>query len=143
MQLRHNICLPHNNDITSTVINASYDKIKTYILEYAISKLTYANIFYLWKLLFIAMLSCLFWLRHSHKHVHPVQAADGFRIVCVYANWAQYRPGDGRFLPEDVDPSLCTHLIYAYAKLDRNKLAPTEWNDDGTQWADGMYVLVW
>ena len=61
-----------------------------------------------------------------------------YRVVCVYTNWSQYRPDKGKFLPENVDPSLCTHLIYVYAKLKGNQLEPSEWNDDGTPWSEGM-----
>lgn len=64
--------------------------------------------------------------------------SSGYRVVCVYTNWAQYRPEGGKFLPEDVDPTLCTHLIYVYAKLQGNKLKPAEWNDDGSAWSEGM-----
>ncbi|CAH1799437.1 unnamed protein product [Owenia fusiformis] len=38
--------------------------------------------------------------------------------VCYYTSWSQYRKGAGRFLPEDIDPSLCTHIIYAFAYVD-------------------------
>ena len=58
--------------------------------------------------------------------------------MCYYTNWSQYRPGDGRFVPENVDPFLCTHVIYAFAKLSGNHLAPFEWNDDSTDWSTGM-----
>jgi GH18 family chitinase len=64
----------------------------------------------------------------------------GYRVVCVYTNWSQYRPPGAKFLPEDVDAKLCTHLIYVYAKLKGNKLEPTEWNDDGSAWSEGMSV---
>ncbi|XP_052266311.1 oviduct-specific glycoprotein-like isoform X1 [Dreissena polymorpha] len=74
--------------------------------------------------------------------IPPTQGLECFRVVCSYTNWAQYRPGDGRFLPEDVDPSLCTHLIYVYAKLKGNKLEPAEWNDESTTWSEGMYQRV-
>ena len=30
----------------------------------------------------------------------------------------KYFQGDGKFVPENVDARLCTHLIYAYANLD-------------------------
>ncbi|XP_028402554.1 chitotriosidase-1-like isoform X2 [Dendronephthya gigantea] len=51
--------------------------------------------------------------------------------VCYYTNWSQYRPVPMKYFPEDVDPSLCTHVIYAFAKIGNgNKLAPYEWNDD-------------
>jgi hypothetical protein len=30
---------------------------------------------------------------------------------------------------EDVDPFLCTHVIYAFAKVQGNTVQPFEWND--------------
>lgn len=52
------------------------------------------------------------------------------RLVCYYTNWSQSRPGLGRFLPTDIDPNLCTHLIYAFADINAtNQLATVEWND--------------
>ena len=64
------------------------------------------------------------------------------RIVCYYTNWAQYRPGEGKFLPEQIDPFLCSHIIYAFAKLDNFKLESFEWNDKDTEWSKGMYQRV-
>ncbi|KAL8569618.1 hypothetical protein ACOMHN_057185 [Nucella lapillus] len=61
------------------------------------------------------------------------------RRVCYYTNWAQYRHGAGTFLPENVDPTLCTHIIYAFAGLKQNRLANYEWNDLSTPWRKGMY----
>jgi len=39
-------------------------------------------------------------------------------VVCYWGTWANYRPSNGKFTPEDVDPSLCTHLIYSFVGLD-------------------------
>lgn len=47
------------------------------------------------------------------------------RIVCYYTNWSSKRPGLGKFEPENIDPHLCTHIIYAFAGLKDNKLVPT------------------
>ncbi|KAL1138266.1 hypothetical protein AAG570_009955, partial [Ranatra chinensis] len=33
-----------------------------------------------------------------------------------------YRQGKGKFLPEDIDTSLCTHIVYAFAVLDSERL---------------------
>ena len=66
------------------------------------------------------------------------------RIVCYYTNWSQYRLDKGKFLPENLNPSLCTHMIYAYAKVAETEgiwgLEPTEWNDLDMDWAFGMYT---
>lgn len=63
-----------------------------------------------------------------------------YKIVCYYTNWAQYRPKPGTYFPEDVDPNLCTHIIYAFAKInDNSELQSFEWNDESTDWAPGMY----
>ncbi len=42
----------------------------------------------------------------------------GKQVFCHVSNWARYRPGEGRFLPQDLDPDLCTNVIYSYAGID-------------------------
>ena len=44
------------------------------------------------------------------------------KVVCYFSNWAGLRSGDGKFLPENVDASLCSHVVYAFAKLDEESL---------------------
>ena len=53
-----------------------------------------------------------------------------YRRVCYYTNWSQYRSNDMKFFPNDVDPFLCTHINFAFAKLEGNQIATTEWNDE-------------
>jgi hypothetical protein len=40
-----------------------------------------------------------------------------YKIVCYYTNWAQYRPKPATYFPDNVDPNLCTHVIFAFAKI--------------------------
>ncbi|VEN35163.1 unnamed protein product [Callosobruchus maculatus] len=39
------------------------------------------------------------------------------RVVCYHASWSWQRLGDGKFEVENIDPNLCTHLIYAFVGL--------------------------
>ena len=58
-------------------------------------------------------------------------SAENYVRVCYHTNWSQYRPRDGKFWPENIDPELCTHLVYSFAKINQNnQLAMYEWNDD-------------
>ncbi|XP_077291919.1 putative chitinase 2 isoform X2 [Arctopsyche grandis] len=38
-------------------------------------------------------------------------------VVCYVATWAVYRPEKGQFGLDDLDPSLCTHMVYSFAGL--------------------------
>ncbi|KAK7880269.1 hypothetical protein WMY93_030636 [Mugilogobius chulae] len=59
------------------------------------------------------------------------QLGTATEMVCYFTNWSQYRPGEGKYLPQDVDPFLCTHLIYAFSIINHNnELVTYEWNDD-------------
>jgi len=78
-------------------------------------------------------------------------AEQKFKIVCYFANWGKIfsrkkllnsfyfiavkRPGGGSMTPEDIDPCLCTHVIYAFSEMDNNQLTPMEKHDlkDGSQ----------
>uniref|UniRef100_A0A8C5LVB2 Acidic mammalian chitinase n=1 Tax=Leptobrachium leishanense TaxID=445787 RepID=A0A8C5LVB2_9ANUR len=59
-----------------------------------------------------------------------VQLGSAYKLVCYFTNWSQYRPEPAKYLPGNIDPQLCTHLIYAFATMNDNKIAPYEWNDD-------------
>jgi chitinase len=61
-------------------------------------------------------------------------------VVCYYTNWAQYVKDEGKFVAEDIDPNLCTHIIFSFAKLNAAyELEPLEWNDGPLEWSKGMY----
>ncbi|MEQ2220218.1 hypothetical protein ILYODFUR_003138, partial [Ilyodon furcidens] len=59
-----------------------------------------------------------------------LQTVLSTKLVCYFTNWSQYRPGNGRYTPENIDPNLCTHLIYAFSIINSsNELSTYEWND--------------
>lgn len=71
-------------------------------------------------------------------HMNYILASTCQRVVCYYTNWSQYRPEPFKFFPENIDPRLCTHINYAFAKMNGNQLAAFEWNDMSETWAKGM-----
>lgn len=57
-------------------------------------------------------------------------AGSSYILSCYFTNWAQYRPGAGKYLPTNIDPCLCDHLVYAFAGMDNNMITTYEWNDE-------------
>ncbi|KAJ4435528.1 hypothetical protein ANN_18144, partial [Periplaneta americana] len=53
------------------------------------------------------------------------------RIVCYWGSWSVYRPGDGAFDVEDIDPNLCTHIVYTFVGINaKGKVVLLDtWND--------------
>ncbi|KAG7164861.1 chitinase 10-like 4 [Homarus americanus] len=49
-------------------------------------------------------------------------SGDEYKVVCYFTNWAWYRTGEGKYTPDDIDSSLCTHIVYGFAVLDGNNL---------------------
>ena len=41
-------------------------------------------------------------------------------IMCYFGSWSTYRWSYGHFDVEDIDPFLCTHIVYGFAVLDKN-----------------------
>ncbi|GIX71300.1 chitotriosidase-1 [Caerostris darwini] len=66
---------------------------------------------------------------------------NSYKVVCYLGSWANYRRGDGKFKIEDIDPKLCTHLIYGFAKLneDNTIAAYDSYLDLKEGWGLGAY----
>lgn len=55
-------------------------------------------------------------------------------IVCYLGSWSVYRPGLAKFTPENINPFLCTHIIYAFAGISsKYELRPFDSYNDITQ----------
>jgi len=55
-------------------------------------------------------------------------------IVCYLGSWSVYRPAAAKFSPENINPFLCTHLIYAFAGLSsKYELKPFDSYNDITK----------
>lgn len=52
------------------------------------------------------------------------------QVFCYLTSWSAKRPGAGRFAPSDLQPNLCTHVIYAFATLTDHKLAAATGTED-------------
>lgn len=54
----------------------------------------------------------------------------GKLLICYFTNWAQYRKGPARYTPENVDPFLCTHIIYSFAGIENYRITTMDVNDE-------------
>ena len=62
-------------------------------------------------------------------HTKPSQTAMYIR-VCYFTNWAQWRPRVAKFTPKNIPSDLCTHIVYAHAKIFNGSLKMHENNDE-------------
>ena len=69
--------------------------------------------------------------------IFTFQACKERLFVCYYTNWSQYRPEGGKFFPENINPRLCTHVVFAFAKVKHDRIESYEWNDENTEWSKG------
>lgn len=56
-----------------------------------------------------------------------------FKIVCYYGGWSVYRESPMAFGPENIDPFMCTHLIYSFTGLEGNKMVTLDNEADVVQ----------
>lgn len=64
-----------------------------------------------------------------------------YKVVCYYGSWAVYRPDNGKFPVEEIDPNVCTHLIYGFAGLghDNRIKSLDSWNDLKDNYGKGAF----
>ena len=66
-------------------------------------------------------------------------AAKDYVRVCYYTNWSQYRPSPMGYFPYDLDPFLCTHVVWAFAYIIGNFIL----SRGGTLFlSHSLYILV-
>lgn len=46
-------------------------------------------------------------------------------------SWSKKRPGAGKFTPDNIDATLCTHVIYAFASIKDHRLVEGEDKEGG------------
>jgi len=79
--------------------------------------------------IFLMSLCCLIALHPATTQDPPTTPSAHhkyLRTVCYFTSWAHYRDDPVQFHPEDVDTSLCSHLIFAFAGLDKTGLHLTQ-----------------
>ncbi|KAL8179255.1 UNVERIFIED_CONTAM: hypothetical protein K2H54_062207 [Gekko kuhli] len=61
----------------------------------------------------------------QHASLQPNSSEDGSpcKIVCYVTMWAQYRSNPAKFSPKDINPDLCTHIVFAFAIIRKNHLS--------------------
>ncbi|XP_008570097.1 PREDICTED: chitinase-3-like protein 2 [Galeopterus variegatus] len=58
-----------------------------------------------------------------------LQGGCAYKLVCYFTNWSQERHEPGKFTPENIDPFLCSHLIYSFASISNNRVVIKDKND--------------
>jgi len=63
-------------------------------------------------------------------------------VLCYFESWATYRWGEGTFDVEDINPFLCTHMMYGFAGLNNETLtimSMDPYNDLYDNWGKGAF----
>ncbi|XP_049845623.1 probable chitinase 2 [Schistocerca gregaria] len=66
-------------------------------------------------------------------------------VVCYVSSWAVYRPGNGVFTVSDINPNICSHLVYAFAGLnatDNTIITLDKYNDLEEDYGKGNYKKI-
>uniref|UniRef100_A0A4D5S3V8 chitinase n=1 Tax=Ixodes scapularis TaxID=6945 RepID=A0A4D5S3V8_IXOSC len=61
-------------------------------------------------------------------------------FICYWGSWSHYRHANGAFSVNQIDPTLCTHLVYTFAKLENGVIKEYDpYLDLAKPWHLGMY----
>nr|CAH7717807.1 unnamed protein product [Callosobruchus chinensis] len=68
-------------------------------------------------------------------HASSQEVEGNKNVVCYFASWTVYRPGNGKFDVENIDPTLCTHINFGFVGINEDGtlriIDPWESNDEG------------
>lgn len=78
----------------------------------------------------------------SESALSLAHASKDRKIVCYYTNWSQYRPKKGKYVPENIDPFICTHIIFAFGWMKNNKVSAFDSTDDNKAGKKGLFQRV-
>lgn len=51
--------------------------------------------------------------------VKPTHCNKDKKIICYYTSWSKWRTGLGKFDTSNFDPSICTHVVYAFLDISK------------------------
>ncbi|GAB1287972.1 Chitinase-like 6 [Apodemus speciosus] len=57
------------------------------------------------------------------------QLGSAYQLMCYFNSWPQYQPDVGDMKLDDIDPCLCTHLIYSFAGIWENNITVAKRKD--------------
>lgn len=69
---------------------------------------------------------------HINKGCYPYSlpfTGSAYQLMCYFNNLAQYQSDMEGIKPHDIDPCLCTHLIYSFAGIWKNNITMTKKKD--------------
>ncbi|XP_057656172.1 probable chitinase 2 [Diorhabda carinulata] len=94
--------------------------------------------------MFLACVSVILFLFNTWIDA-SLAPSHGKVVVCYLGSWAVYRPNRGSFAIENLDPRLCTHLIYTFAGLNvsQDSLRSLDpWQDLTEDYGKGGYKRI-
>ena len=62
--------------------------------------------------------------------------------MCYYGSWAVYRPGAGKYDVENIDPNICTHIVFGFAGLHKSNYqiySLDPWNELDDNYGKGKF----